>query len=242
MPNDIIYFRILEYLNIDDKLKIFEILGNNLAQSTLIIYKYIMSPIFSHNEFLTLCNYDIYAKNGCIKLLKCMTHLLPNIELSESTCANASLGGHLEILKWLRQQEPPCPWSELTCANASLGGHLEVLKWLRQQEPPCPWSELTCANASLGGHLEVLKWLRQQEPPCPWYRQHILLNYPINEQIKKWIKTQKDDNDDRYVSFFDDFTNLIYLLMFVIILTNIVYFVAISICIYYVLRIVWLII
>ena len=106
------------------------------------------------------------ALNGHLEMLKWAR--LNGCIWNADVCANAALNGHLDVLQWARNENPPCPWTVNTCANAALNGHLEVLQWARTQRPKCPWTCDTCSNAAIGGHLHVLQWARAQQPACPW--------------------------------------------------------------------------
>ena len=53
---------------------------------------------------------------------------------SESTCACAAAGGHLDVLKWAREHD--CPWDEQTCSSAAFSAPLEVLQWAMEHGAP----------------------------------------------------------------------------------------------------------
>ena len=159
--NEDMYRNILSYFDTNEKLKFF----NNIKGLTFDNFQWIINQeFFTEDEIQKLNeNCNLYAKNGCLTLLKFARQLNPPCPWDESTCRDAAYGGHLDVLQWARSQDPPCPWDVYTCCYAASGGHLDVLQWARSQDPPCPWDESTCSGAAWGGHLHVLQWLRSQD-------------------------------------------------------------------------------
>ena len=134
------FCRILEFLDIGNKLKIIENIFNDLDIEK---FKYIIdhkNKLITEEESQALHkSCYLYARYGCIKLLKLA-----------------------------RQLTEPCPWDWRICCGAAENGHLDILQWLYTQDPPCPWNRWTCWLAAKHGHLHVLQWARSQNPPCPW--------------------------------------------------------------------------
>lgn len=187
LPHEII-MQIIVYLNLDEKMNLFEYIVTNIKLFNLYI-----KNNKSDKDIQKISTCHFFVSNGLFNLLKfakqnkriykwnpayvCRTAAeMGNLKIIEwcitqkpfhwdyTICASAAFHGHLEIIKWIKANG--FPWDSTACASAALNNQFETLEWLKKNG--CPWNKYTCLNAVSSGNLPMLIWCRSQNPPCDW--------------------------------------------------------------------------